>query len=348
MNPLNPADALTFPGSLLSPDGRLVASYDLETGDDSVEGYRAAADLPGIFNAGVERFSIDYRTTSDVHVVNGMGVTLGDSIIGLTAMSAVMHAFPDVRFTLYRPGRAPAFVEELYALAGALLSARVTLPFSLSELPDGATVIDVGNHLFWPDFAALPMIDFFLGALGVDASSVPSSQKANRWLADVSLPALPAQWRDQPYVLFCASASTPVRSIPQHVRADLVGRLVKRYDLPVLGFGPVNHARYVDVQSVAIDTAHFLALIRGARCVLTCDTAAVHAAAGFDVPTTAFFTTIEPALRVRDYPACRAVELLLPQLCGIHASNQARDIALIERAYSDLLRETIPLPDLAE
>lgn len=347
IKPLGPADALTFPGSLFSPDGRLVASYDLEAGDDSLEGYRAAAHQPGIFNADIERFRIDYRTASDVHVVNGMGVTLGDSIIGLTAMSAVKHAFPDVKFTLYRPRRAPPFVEELYGLAGPLLSARITLPFPLSEFPDDATVIDIGNHLFWPDFAALPMIDFFLGALGVDASSVPSSQKANRWLAGTSLPALPARWRDAPYVLFCPSASTPVRSIPQHVRADLVDRLVQRYDLPVLGFGPVDHARYVDVQSAAISTAHFLALIRCARCVLTCDTAAVHAAAGFDVPTTAFFTTIEPALRVRDYPACRAVELPLPQLRGIHASNQARDIALIERAYGDLMRDTFPLPDLA-
>ena len=110
-----------------------------------------------------------------------------------TAMSAVKHAFPDVKFTLYRPRRAPPFVEELYGLAGPLLSARITLPFPLSEFPDDATVIDIGNHLFWPDFAALPMIDFFLGALGVDASSVPSSQKANRWLAGTSLPALPAR-----------------------------------------------------------------------------------------------------------------------------------------------------------
>ena len=68
MKPLSPADALTFPGSLLSPDGRLVASYDLETGEDRIEGYRAAACQPGIFNAGIKRFSIDYRTTPDGHV----------------------------------------------------------------------------------------------------------------------------------------------------------------------------------------------------------------------------------------------------------------------------------------
>ncbi|WP_228934110.1 glycosyltransferase family 9 protein [Paraburkholderia saeva] len=324
-----------------------MASYDLEEGDSSIAGYRAAAHQPGIFNAGLKAFRIDYRTKPDVHIVNGMGVTLGDSIIGLTAISALKHTFPDVKFTLYRPGRAPRYVEELYALAGHLVSARIALPFSPRDFPVGATVIDIGNHLFWPDFAALPMIDFFLGALGVEASSVTSSQKANRWLAGVPLPPLPPAWQNQPYVLFCASASTAVRSIPQRVRADLVERLVQRYDLPVLGFGPVKHARYIDVQPASTDTAHFLALIRGARCVMSGDTAAVHAAAGFDVPTIAFFTTIEPALRVRDYPACHAIELRVPQLRGIHASSQARDIVLVERAYDGLPGGTFPLPELA-
>jgi hypothetical protein len=66
------------------------------------------------------------------------------------------------------------------------------------------------------------------------------------------------------------------------------------------------------------------------------DTAALHVAAGFDISTTAFFTTIAPGLRVRDYPYCHSVRLPLPQLQGIQASNQPGDIELIERAYSAL------------
>ncbi|MGF6778588.1 glycosyltransferase family 9 protein [Paraburkholderia sp. GAS334] len=347
MTALSPADALTYPGSLLSADGLLVASYDLEEGGDEIEGYRAAAHHPRILNASACPFTIDYRAASAIHVLNGMGVTLGDSIIGLTAISAIKSAFPDLRFSLYRPARAPEYVQELYALAGDLLSNIITLPCSHHELPDEATVIDVGNHLFWPDFTTLPMIDFFLGALGVDASGVQPQEKANQWLADISLPAVPRKWQNQPYVLLCSTASTPVRSIPQHIRADLVERLIERYDLPVLGFGPVNHARYIDVLPESRDTAHFLALVRGARFVMTCDTAAVHVAAGFNVPTTAFFTTIAPELRVRDYPACHAVKLELPQLRGIHASNRDRDIAMVEQAFSAVIREALPLPDLA-
>jgi hypothetical protein len=330
---LHPDDALTHRGSLLSPDGRIIAPYDLEQEERHMDGCAALASHAGILNAAVRPFELAYAKVSTVHVINGMGVTLGDSIIGLTALHAIKRAHPQVRFVLYRPARAPRYVEDLYALADGFIADCRSLPWSLAQLPDDETRIDVGNHLFWPGFASLPMIDFFLSALGTDPACVPGRDKANRWLAALHLPPLPSEWRDRPYLLFCPTSSTPVRSVPGSMHAALVERLIERFDLPVLGFGPVDHPGYVDVRAHSPDTAHFLAWIRHAQYVVASDTAAVHIAAGFDVPTTAFFTTIAPALRVRDYPVCEPIALDVPALRDIQASSRAPDLAVIEAAF---------------
>ena len=335
-------EALTHAGSLLAPDGRIIAPYDLEQRDAEIGEHDALASQPGILNAAAHPFQLDYSKIAVVHVINGMGVTLGDSIIGLTAVAAIRHAHPQVRFVVYRPELSPPYVEQLYALAADKVAGTRPLPWPLRDVSSDETRIDMGNHLFWPGFMSLPMIDFFLGALGVPPESVPSADKANRWLQMLELPRLPDAWRDRPYVLFCPTASTPIRSVPQPVRATLVGRLFERFGLPVLGFGPVDYPHYVDVAATSTSTAHFLAWIRHARYVLTSDTAAVHIAAGFDVPTTAFFTTIAPELRVRDYPHCQPVTLNLPDLRNVQASDREQDMVRLNTAYETVVRGELP------
>ena len=342
MQSLRADEALTHPGSLLAPDGRIIAPYDLEQRDAEIGAHVALASQPGILNAAAQPFELDYSKIAVAHVINGVGVTLGDSIIGLTALAAIRHAHLQTRFVVYRPELSPPYVEQIYALAaGELLETR-PLPWPLATIPPGDTRIDLGNHLFWPGFMSLPMIDFFLGALGVLPEHVPSANKANRWLQTLELPQLPETWRDQPYALFCPTASTPIRSIPQPVRAALVSRLFERFGLPVLGFGPVDHPHYFDIAATSTSTAHFLAWIKYARYVLTSDTAAVHIAAGFDVPTTAFFTTIEPELRVRDYPHCQPVTLNLPELRNVQASDREQDVARLNAAYETLVSGELP------
>ncbi|MGK8204481.1 ADP-heptose--LPS heptosyltransferase [Burkholderia cenocepacia] len=327
-------DALALPGTLLAPDGTLVAPYDLEHGSARAVGHVPAAPALGLLHGAHRPFRLDYGRETQVHVINGMGVTLGDSVIGLTALVALRDAHPHLRFTLYRPTRAPRYVEALYGLAAGVVAPTRTLPYRADALPPQTPRIDVGNHLYWPAFARQPMIDFFLDALGADPAAVPASAKRNRWLARLALPALPSTWR-RPYVLFCPHASTAVRSVPPALHAPLVARLAQRYGLPVVGFGPVAHPAYVDVSADAVgDTARFIAWIKGASMLFAPDTAALHLADGFDVPTLACFTTIEPALRVRDYPHCVPVALDVPAgLHGLHRSERPDDLAAVEAAY---------------
>ncbi|HDR9588523.1 TPA: ADP-heptose--LPS heptosyltransferase [Burkholderia stabilis] len=341
---LSPDDALVLPGTLLAPDGTLVAPYDIEHGDTRAVGHVPAAAALGLLHAAHQPFRLDYDRARHVHVVNGMGVTLGDSVIGLTALAALRAAHAGLRFTLYRPARAPRYVDALYALAADVVAPSRALPCAAGTLPADAPCIDVGNHLYWPAFARLPMIDFFLDALGADPAAVPAAAKRSRWLAQLPLPALPAEWQ-RPYVLFCPNASTAVRSVPPALRATLVDRLVQRYGLPVAGFGPVAHPAYVDVSADATDTARFIAWIKGASVLFAPDTAALHLADGFDVPTLACFTTIGPALRVRDYPHCVPVALdVPPELHGLHRSERPDDLAAIEAAYRKIDWDALAWP----
>jgi ADP-heptose:LPS heptosyltransferase len=212
----------------------------------------------------------------------------------------------------------------------------VELPVSLDALPADEPKVDIGNHLFWPNFSTMPMIDFFLWALGLDPADIPSQEKRNAWLQRLALPELAQGWQKRPYVLLAPTASTPVRSIPSRYLPEIVSRLWAEFRLPVAGFFPIAHERYINVSSLSGSTASFLAWVRNATLLVTSDSSALHVGAGFDVPTAAFFTTIPSGLRARDYPKCAAIDLPVPALTGIHASARPADLALIERAYARL------------
>src|SRR6187402_1443146 len=114
---LDEISAISNPGSLLSANGEIVASYDLEISNRSMTGYRALGLSNGFFNAALAAFRFDYAYVSQVVVINGMGVALGDSIIGITALLAIKANFPHISFTIYRPRLTPIYVKQLYELA---------------------------------------------------------------------------------------------------------------------------------------------------------------------------------------------------------------------------------------
>lgn len=335
-------DVLYHQGSLLTQDGIMVASWDLEQQERFSGDYYSLAGHRGIHNAAASPFSVDYSTEPVVHVINGMGVTLGDSIIGLTALAALRELNPGLRIIVYRPGRAPGYVDQLYHMAAGAIAELRWLPWRVEHIPEQELCIDVGNQLFWPAFTTLPMIDFFLQALGVNPSQIPASVKNNGWMQKLCLPALPASWQGKKYVLFCPTASTPLRSIPASIHVSLVNTLWEKFACPVLGFGTVDHPHYVNIAALSPDTGDFLAWVKHASYVLTADTAAVHIAAGYAIPTTAFFTSIAPELRVRDYSVCQPVYLALPELNNVQASARKQDLEQVERAFHTLMLNDLP------
>lgn len=323
-------------GTLLTSDGHLIAPYDLEKFDSIDETLTPLGTQHMVFNSSITPFSLSYNDITAVHIINGMGVALGDSIIGLTAISVIKQIYPSTNFTLYRPNSTPKYVEELYSLIAGKTASINHLPWQVNKLIYSGICIDVGNHLFWPEFNTIPMIDFFLKALGVNPQEIATKHKSNGWLKTLDLPNLPLEWINQNYILFCPTASTPIRSIPSAIQNIFIDTLWDKYKLPILGFETIEHPHYTNIQHLSPNTEHFLAWVKHARFLLSCDTAAVHIAAGFDVPTTAIFSTISAQLRVRDYPLCNAITLDLPQFRNVHHSNKIEDLVLLENTYHKL------------
>jgi ADP-heptose:LPS heptosyltransferase len=275
-----------------------------------------------------------------------MGVTLGDSVIGMNAIAWLKARHPALRIHLYRTPHAPPFVERLYALACPLIEHVHYLPRSLASLPDD--LIDLSDILHWPAFATEPMVDFFLRGLGIAPDAVPATAKANRWLSCLKTPPLAAPWASQGYALFSGQASTPLRTVPAEHACRLVDRIHRSYGLPVLGFGPVEHPRYHDVSALSTDLDHYIAWVRGARVVIGTDSSAIHLAAGFDVPTLAFFVSIDPQLRVRDYPHCRSIDARSELTRGLHQSDDPIVLQEASQIWQALAERTaLPWPEPA-
>lgn len=309
-------------------------------------GWRRLSALRDIRHAGRRPFHWCMPSGGTLHVLNGMGVSLGDSIVGMNALAWLKDRHPALRIHLYRTPHAPAGVERLYRLAGHLVESVTYLPLSLETLPDQA--IDLSDVLHWPSFASEPMVDFFIRGLGMLPHELPACAKANRWLARLRLPSVPAAWRGRGYVLFCGQASTPLRTVPQAQAAAMVERIWRRYGLPVLGFHPVRHPHHEDISRHSAGLDQYIAWVKGARAVVGTDSSAIHLAAGFDVPTLAVFVSIDPALRVRDYPNCRALDMRSERTCGLHASHDAAVLEAVRRTWQAVVeRPDLPWPALA-
>ena len=181
------------------------------------------------------------------------------------------------------------------------------------------------------------MVDFFAAGIGLVPASIPPAAKANLWLAGLPLPPLSALWRGRSYVLFCAEASTPLRSLHSTLTAAMVEAVWRRYRLPVLGFRPVDHPAFGDVSAFSKRLDDYIARARPASVVVSTETSAVHPAAGFDVPTPAVFAGIEPALRDRDYPLCHAVDIGRSCTRGFHADDAPASMKALLAVWTEAI-----------
>ena len=235
-------------------------------------------------------------------ILNGFGISLGDGIIGLQALFAARQLKAiegGVVLARIEPPAKP-LVPQLYRLAADLAE---VVP--MSDAPVSGRVIDIRDFAFDPFFGRVAMIDFFLTRLGLRPETVPSALKRMNWLAPRAGPqALPLE---AGYVLVCPNASIPLRDMPGTVHEALLARLARRGWGPVLTQGPALAGAVTMPHCETIEA--LCAYVAGARAVISTDTAMVHLADAFSKPCLVFMTTHRPAMRVRDYPLCRAVHL---------------------------------------
>ncbi len=237
-------------------------------------------------------------------IVNGFGRTLGDSIIGLQALSiAIASGTIPPRPTLFRlPGLSPIIAQAYEAAADLAEIAELPWEDATRARPFAPAAafpqaIDMRDFAFDPAFRSVAMIDYFLRCLGVDPATVPGAERRNTWLA----PRLPAKPHGA-YVLVCPRTASALRNMPDEIHAHILAWLARHTGAEVLTQATLPPAENLD----ALGT-----LVAGARLMVSADTAMVHLADAFATPCLAFFTSHRPEWRVRDYPRCHA-EYLRP------------------------------------
>jgi len=275
------------------------------------------------------------RHVRRVAILNGFGMTLGDGLIGLTALAA---ALAHGRFADRRPllVRKPLFGRRLVnALYAAAPFADVAwLPYRAAALPPFEKRIDIREFAFDPAFRGISMVDYFLGQLGVDPAAIPPSAKRNTWLAALLRPRRPAGLPEK-YVLVCPRAAMRLRTMPAHVHTRLLASLLALQNLPIITQGNLAEPHRRIIHRPAVGSLTELAgLVAGAALVVSTDTAMVHLSDAWSVPTLAFFVTHRPEWRVRDYPFCTALHLPAPLPSALEFARSTADIAAAEGAWT--------------
>lgn len=322
------SDLIKYSGSLISNDNLIVAPYDYQKKN---YGNLSRLNNDLIKNWNLKRFSIDYSEVDELNIINGMGVTLGDSIVGISVLAAIKEKNPNIKIRVIRPETAPPYVEEVYKLAASVIDELDYMPFNIHELSKSALNVDVGNQLYSPYFHVMEMHDYFIQSLGLKLDDINHDELTNKWLNNIDYGA-PIY---ENYTLFTPLASTKIRSIPSVFYYDIVEMLSNRDGKKVLGFVDVNHKNYLNIAKHITNTKDFMSVIKAASNVYTCDSSALHIAAGFRVPTQCVFNTIPPELRIKYYSNCNPVYVGNSKLEKIQSSEDLSLIKIVENNYRE-------------
>lgn len=268
-------------------------------------------------------------------ILNGFGMTLGDGVIGLTALAAARAegALGDRTPILVRkPLFGRRLINQLYAAAKPLADTtwfpyRAALPRPFEDR------IDIREFAFDPGFRGVAMIDFFLARLNADPALISPRAKRNLWLARALHPSRPHALPRR-YVLVCPRAAMALRTMPALFHAAVLRDLLVLQGLPVVTQGrpPRPDGRLIYCPAVASLT-DLAGLISAAELIVSTDTAIVHLADAFSVPTLAFYVTHRPEWRARDYPFCRAIHLPASLPPALEFARDATDLAIAEAAW---------------
>ncbi|MBN5204521.1 hypothetical protein JY462_06775 [Serratia marcescens] len=318
---------LTYTGSLLLDGRYIVSPYGV--GKDIPCGEISPLNDSIIHNNAISKISVDYSTVKSLTIINGLGVTLGDSVVGISALHAIKIFNPSIGIKIIRPENCPDYVNEVYTLAKHIIDDISYMPFDVTSATDADLVIDIGNQLYWKDFNTLEMHDFFLRSLGIEHKHVSANLKINSWLNEAPIEDLNLG----EYVLFCPYASTKIRSIPKKYHKKIISYLSDKFKVKVLGFSDISHDNYTNITSLSTNTTYFTSIIKNAKHLYTCDSAALHIGAGFKTPTTCIFTTVKPELRSLYYDNCTSIYIGNNKTEGIHNSENIFLLDLISKEF---------------
>lgn len=246
-------------------------------------------------------------------LMNGFGTMLGDTLIGSSAFAHVVEylksAFGTVHTTAFVAWNARPGVEHILARASGIDAVQGHAP-TVEAFCQFDAFWDFSALLYLPGYSDRPLYDFYLDCLGVDPHRLSPQAKKIRFSVRKDLHAQLAQrlqgQGNRPFLLVHATASTPLRSMPDSFLARLLRALAEEdYWQPVVAHPlPTDLASewgtaVVDVSAWSnTSVEHFLALMGHMQAVMSVDTLTIHVAAGFGTRGVALFSVIEPHLRL--------------------------------------------------
>lgn len=323
-------DILKYNGSLLFDSSFIVAPYDYEK-EKSIKKL-TPLNSNKIYNYAKEPFSIDYKKVEKLNIINGMGVTLGDSIIGICCIDIIKKIKPNIQINIIRPKSCDKYVNDIYHLSQFLFNEILYMPYQLDKLNSNTVNIDIGNQLYWQDFNKLEMHDFFLRNLGVDYKYI-KTEKQNNFLQRIF-----PNHKDKKsnYAIFCPYASTKLRSIPEKFHKKIIRMLIEKTNMQVLGYSKIEIPGYRFIGNLTNTTHDFISVIAQSSYVYTVDSSALHISAGFDIPTYCLFTSIKPNLRSIYYPNCQSHYIGFKRVECLHQSDDGEILREIMGNYETL------------
>lgn len=236
--------------------------------------------------------------------VNAFGTNLGDCVLGMTAMRAVVPLLEQYL---------GSFVVDM--LLGAHSSAgnfdivghepwvgqvRLTGP-TLQEFADYDAYFDFTGLISLPRFNEIPIVDWYLWWAGLDCAKVVAEDKRNRiYLRREAYEQIAAVLRPiaAPRVLFNYKASVALRSCPESAAVALVEKLLAAdADLQIILSAPLafSHPRVHALhEPLKAGTDRFNALVAQVDGVISVDTYSIHAADAFHTPVVGLYASVPP------------------------------------------------------
>ena len=268
------------------------APYDLRQRNIGLATQALIEILPGSFHIDHADAPLDYATFTHLHVVGGFSQGMGDAVMGIGLLDYVRQQY-GTQIHVFLAHSMPDFVYEIYQLAQqqGIVQSVQHLPCALNIVAGDATATAVADlsDLFGHVFRDGPIIDLYARALGLNPAVVPLQFKRPGWLK-TWVAARPIS--RPPYCLWVSQSREAFKSVPSQVIADAIHTLVQRRGMTVYGFdADIELPGYQNIRAQSTNAMALINLIAHAEAVYSVDTAAMHIAAGCEVPTTAFVVT---------------------------------------------------------
>jgi len=294
-----------------------------------------------------------------IAVINGMGVGIGDSIVGLRALDIfykqIQANYSNISIDMYQ--RIKPELRPIYQSSKSV-NKSYDMPQTLAKLLGYDYFMSLEAFTITQEFNSMPMIDYFLAKLGLDPTTVADTEKRNMSPGflrpgknvDKTIDNLLLTHKSagNKLLLVHPVASDAIRSVPDIYISQLIDFLIGSTDFILVSAVAYSytHDRYLDISRYSKNLDDFINIISQMDAVITVDTSTYHIADCFNVPTVVLFNTVHPRYRISYYPNTRGIWLgegmdeLFMRHKGITEQNEALLSNIYKNFdYKDLLTE---------